>query len=110
MANFPQIGDLNRRAVLQQPVETEDGGGGKTVAWHDVAEVWAQDEPVSSRERLFAGQTMAEITRRIRIRFRADVRSFWRIRVGEAHYTIDSVIDMAGAHRFLELLCLEVEE
>ncbi len=110
MAKFPEIGDLNRRIVLQQPVETEDGGGGKTVAWQDVAEVWAQVEPISSQERLFAGQTMAEVTHRVRLRFRSDVRSSWRIRDGEDHYSLNSVLDLAGARRFLELLCLEVKE
>jgi SPP1 family predicted phage head-tail adaptor len=107
MAKFPGIGELNRRVTMQRPVQTEDEGGGKTIVWQDVAEVWAKVEPVSSREKFFAGQTMSEVTHRIILRHRTDVRNEMRIRFGENHFSVDSIIDLAGARRFLELLCVE---
>ena len=36
----PPIGALRARLTLETPVRTDDGGGGATVTWTAVADVW----------------------------------------------------------------------
>lgn len=110
MAKFPEIGELNKRITLLKPAKLPDEGGGRRVSYQDVVDVRASVEPISSREFLFAQQARAEVTHRIRIRFRPDVKNDWRIRFETAQYQVDSIIDMGGARRFLELLCHEYPE
>lgn len=110
MAKHPEIGELKRRITLQKPVKTEDEGAGKRVNYQAVADVWAAIEPISSREFFFAQQGRAEVTHKIHIRFRTDVKNNWRVRFGTAQYLVDSIIDIAGERRFLELLCHEYPE
>ena len=43
------IGDLNRRLVLEAPVETADGEGGVTRLYDVVTTLWAQVMPLSAR-------------------------------------------------------------
>ena len=108
MAKFPTPGTMIHLVTLQDSSKVDDGGAGKRVAWHDVADVWAEVEPISSRERFYAHQVKAEISHRVKIRYRDGVKPSMRIRHEEKYYLIDSAIDMAGARRFLELLCTEV--
>jgi head-tail adaptor len=37
----PAIGKMRYRVTLQQPARTPDGGGGATVAWFNVSDLWA---------------------------------------------------------------------
>jgi SPP1 family predicted phage head-tail adaptor len=110
MVTFPTIGELSCRITLQKPLKTEDEGGGKRVSWQDVVDVWASVEPISSREYLFAQQNAVEVTHRIKIRYRDDVKNTWRIRCGEDHYRVGTIIDIGGGGRFLEILAQEYPE
>ncbi len=101
---------LTEQITIQRPAKIDDEGGGKRVVWQDVATVWARIKPVSSRERFFAGQNVAEISHKIYIRYRADIKNNMRISRGADHYLVDSIIDVEGGHIYLELLCTEVQE
>ena len=107
MAKFPEMGDMKRRITLQCPSKTDDEGGGRRVVYISVADVWASIEPISSREYFFAQQARAEVTHKIHIRYREDVKNNWRVRYGTSQFLVDSIIDMTGEWRFLELLCHE---
>ncbi len=103
-----EIGDLRERVTLQTPgVPVDDGGGGKTVFWADLATVWAAIRPVSNAERYYAQQIEATTTHEIFIRWRADVRNDMRILHCGAVYDVTSVQDVDGRRRFLRLLCEE---
>ena len=39
-------GDLNRRLVLEAPIETDDGEGGVTRGYATVTTLWAQAVPL----------------------------------------------------------------
>ncbi len=100
------IGALRTRLVIEEPVETPDGGGGADVAWQTVAQVWAAITPLSGLERSEADALAARVTHRILIRHRAGIRSAMRLRQGDRVFEITAVLD-AGPRARLTLLCEE---
>lgn len=81
-------GDLNRRLVLEAPVETEDGAGGVAVTWQTVTTLWAQVTPVSARGEVSADRPGATVTHRIVLRARSGVTTRHRFQDGDAIYRI----------------------
>ncbi len=73
------ISALRERATLQRPDRAADAIGGASLAWTDVATVWAQIESLSgSLREAFDG---AASTQRyaVTLRARSDVRADWRV-------------------------------
>lgn len=103
-----RAGTLTSRITLQQPVETRDAYGGVTRTWSTVGNRWASIQPLSMRELSYAGQTQSRATHAVRMRYDADVRSTWRIALGEVTYEIESVVDVDGSGRELLLQVGEV--
>lgn len=103
------IGTFRRRLKLQQTTETRDDYGALKNAWAEVAEVWAAIEPLRGDELLRAQQVTAEVTTRIRIRYRSGVTPKMRAQseTGTRTFDIRAVIDVRDEHKELELLCLE---
>jgi len=100
-------GKLNRRLVLEAPVETGDGAGGVTRSYNAVATLWAQVTPVSAQEEIEAARLGARITHRIGLRFSNDVTTRHRFREAGAVYRIVSLRDRDGRKRFLEIAAEE---
>ena len=69
-APLKDIGALNRRLVLEAPVETGDGAGGVVRTYEAVATLWAQVMPVSARDDIAADSLGAVLRHRIVIRAR----------------------------------------
>lgn len=90
--------------TLQQPDLTGSGG------YADVAQVWAdmQFQPAGGVP-ITAGGPSAQAAHRVRIRFRSDVRSDWRLTVDGRTFQIVGYGDPDGRRRELMLVCLEVE-
>lgn len=106
-------GELDRRIRLQQPVITRDPSyGSQATAWQTVATLWAR-----LRERMAAEATEAAPQRTlqrqitVRIRWRADVRSTWRIEMGAGASVrvlqINGSIEV-GRREWLDLDCEEI--
>jgi len=93
-------GDLNRRLVLEEPVETADGTGGVTRSHQAVATLWAKVETVSARAAIVADSAGANVTHRITLRTRPDVTTRHRLTEGARVYRIVSVRD-DDTRRFL---------
>lgn len=93
-------GELNRRLVLEQPVETPDGAGGVTRSFAAVTTLWGKLEPVSARRAVEADAPGATVTHRITLRTRADITTRHRFREGTTVYRIVSMRDDA-TRRFL---------
>lgn len=93
-------GELNRRLVLEAPVESADGAGGVTRSYTPVMTLWASVEPVSARNSVVADAFGATVTHRIVIRRRAAVTTRHRFVEGERIYRIVTLRD-DGARRFL---------
>lgn len=100
-------GDLTKRVTLQYERRLADGMGGWVTSWADAAHIWAAIWPVSASEQVQDAQTVMTISHRIRIRYRSDVRSSWKIKYGDRYFTIVGLIDPNEKHALLDLLCKE---
>lgn len=96
------LSDLNRRLVLQAPVETDDGAGGASRDYAAVATVWAQVEPQSMRGGVAADSLGALRQFRIVLRRRDDVTARHRLRDGNCIYRIVAA-RLSADRRFTEI-------
>lgn len=97
-------GDLNQRIRIERPVKTRNSLGEQLVTWEEFATVWAAVEPLSGRELTSLRAELADVTARIRIRYRPGVLTEMRIVHGSAVYNIASAIDVGSRHHELEIL------
>ena len=100
-----KIGDLRHRITFQQPIKTPDGHKGHTVKWQDVVTVWASVEPLSGREYFYSHQIKAEVTHRVKMRYRAGITVKMRIKHKGRVLEIESILDK----EMLEILCREAK-
>ncbi len=103
------IGQLKNRLTLQYQVKVKNAMGGTTISYKNEATVWAAIWSTLGSEAVRSGQLTLEITHRIRIRYRDDIKGSWRILHGEKYYSIVSIIDPNMDHKLLDLLCKETE-
>lgn len=105
-----QAGKLRHRMTLQRPAQQQDPLTGEMVpGWEDVPpQVWAAVEPVSARDFIAAAATQSQVTARITIRHRADVKADMRLVHGTRIYTIHGVLPDPKSGR--EYLTLPVSE
>ena len=102
----PTIGAMRERFTLEQSVRTDDGGGGASVTWETVAELWAAARPISGDERLRHDQLSGRITHEVWIRYRAGVVPAMRFRQDARVYEIVAVLEVERRAR-LKCLCEE---
>jgi SPP1 family predicted phage head-tail adaptor len=93
-------GELNRRLVLEAPVESADGAGGVARGYAPIMTLWGKVEPVSARGAVIADASGATITHRIVVRRRSAVTTRHRFVEGATVYRIVTIRDDA-ARRFL---------
>ena len=99
--------DFRHRITFQEAQKTPDGSKGFTVEWTFVAEVWASVEPVSGRERFFSQQIKAEVTHKVKIRYKSGITEAMRILHRERVFLIESIIDINERQEFIEIRCME---
>jgi head-tail adaptor len=102
-------GDLNRRLVLEAPVEADDGGGGVNRSYQTVATVWAQVTPVRARSDAAADSLAALVTHRITVRMPRIINTLNRFRDGARTFCIVAFRETAD-RRFLEIDAEERED
>ena len=102
-------GELNRRLVLEAPVETADGEGGVTRLYDVVTTLWAQVTPVSARADVAADSLGQALRYAIVIRKRSDVGTRHRLLDGTRIYRILSIAESAD-RRFLEIAAEEHQD
>ena len=100
------IGAMRERLALEQPVRTPDGGGGASVAWETVTELWAHVRPITGDERLAHDQLAGRLTHEVWIRHRAGVVPAMRFTQGSRVYEIVAVLEL-GRRQRLKCLCEE---
>lgn len=103
-----QAGKLRHRVTIQQKTTTQDPEGMTTETWTNVATVWAAVEPLKGREYFQAQAVNAEVTTRVRIRYRAGIIPTMRVLFGARKFDILAVIDQEERHQELQLMCREV--
>jgi len=101
-AQIINIGDLNRRLVLEAPAGTDDGAGGVTRLYDVVTTLWAQVVPLSAHADVSAGSLGAALRTRIVIRARPGFTTQHRFQDGTRIYRVIAVRESAN-HRFLEI-------
>lgn len=105
-----RAGKLRRRASLQRKQVIQDAYGAEIATWAEFGAVAAGVEPVSGREFLAQGaERQGEVTVRIRIRWRDDVRAADRAVVDDQTYEVEAAL--ADERRTeLVLMCRELVE
>ena len=100
------IAAMRERFTLEQPVRTDDGGGGATLTWEPVTDLWAHVRPISGDERLAHDQIAGRLTHQVWIRHRTGVVPAMRFRDGARIYEIVAVLD-SPRRTHLKCLCEE---
>jgi SPP1 family predicted phage head-tail adaptor len=100
------IGTLDERLLLEEPVRTPDGGGGAAVTWQPLTELWGHVRPISGEERLVHDQLAGRLTHEVWIRWRAGVTAAMRFRQDTRIYEIVAVLE-ARRRIYLKCLCEE---
>ena len=95
-------GALNRRLVLEAPVESGDGAGGVTRSYATVTTLWAQVSPQAMRADAATDSFGAALRFRIVIRKRSGVTTRHRFRDGTTVYRILAARASAD-RRFIEI-------
>ena len=102
----PTIGAMRERFTLEQAIRTADGGGGATVAWETVVELWAHVRPITGDERLRQDQLAGRLTHQVWTRYRPGVLPAMRFRQGTRIYDIVAILEVERRRR-LKCLCEE---
>lgn len=102
-----RIGDLRHRVTLQYQTRASDSMGGATISWVDAATVFAGIWPVSAKEQVAGSQQTMEVTHRIRMRYRLNLKASWRLKFGTRYFAIVSVVNPNERGKMLDLLCKE---
>lgn len=84
-------GELDRRLVIEAPVETADDAGGVVRGYEDAATVWASVRPETMRAAVEADAAGDAVTYRILMRAGRDLTVRHRLRDGAQRYRIIAV-------------------
>ena len=103
-----RAGKLRHQVTIQSPTLTADGGGGNTVAWVDVDDVWADVKPLTGAEPLFSAQLNPETTHQVTLRYRSDLQRNYQIVFGTRTLRVTSIINVDERDRQLIAMCKEV--
>lgn len=101
------IGDLRHRIEIESAARVGDGGGGATVTWATVADVWAAIWTRTSDEVFEHDRTAGRATHDIWMRYRSDVRPEMRVRSGSRVFDILGVINIDDRVRWLKCPAVE---
>ena len=100
-----QAGRFDERVTLKSRTTTADAVGQDAITWVTVATVWAQRINQRSAEAFAAAQVGDDDVVELHIRYRADVRTTWRLELGGQGYDIISVSDFGGRRDRTRILC-----
>lgn len=101
-------GKYDKRITIQQKSVTRDTYGGETVAWVDVATVWAKEVATGGREFYSAQQLHAEMDHLFEIRYRTGITTTMRISWDSRYFDILAAPPTPGRKRDVQLVCKEV--
>ena len=106
-----QAGKLRHRIQLQSKTTERDSFGEPIATWATYADVWAEVNPLTGRERYTAQQVQASVSHQVRIRHRDDVETLHRVRWmdkgTERFLDINAVLNPHHRDRELLLVCSE---
>ena len=103
----PPLSYFRDRIAVQANHPTRDTDGAEIDNWTTQVEAWASIEPLIGREYWGALSTQAELSHKIRMRYRAGIAPAMRILFGARVFDILSVKDVGERRRELVLMCSE---
>lgn len=100
---------LNKRVTVLRPpgLEEVDEYNQPVVVWPVVGSMWAGIEPLQGREFFAAKAENAEVTTRIRIRYRNDIDRTMKVSYKGITFEILYIIHPKFGKRELQLMCKE---
>jgi SPP1 family predicted phage head-tail adaptor len=101
------IAGLRHRVKLLEPVESDDGAGGRTVTWNVRDTAWAEVVPVRGDEREWGEAKTPETLYRVTLRHRADLTREMRLGFDGRVLEIRALADPDGRRRWLVATCIE---
>lgn len=102
------IAELRESVMIQAMSQIEDGMGGYTEVWEEIGWAWAKIKSIRGKELLQAMQTEGQLTHRVIIRYRADIKENMRlIWEGSRTLEITSPPITLGNRQWMELMCRE---
>lgn len=103
-----KAGQLRHRVTLETETKTQSSSGALTSTWATLDKVWAQIEPMSSRELMEASQRGTNETHKVTLRYRDDLTTKERVKFGTRVLNIGSLVNVGERNRTLVLMCEEV--
>jgi SPP1 family predicted phage head-tail adaptor len=107
MSDTVPIGALRERLTLEAPSRVDDGGGGATITWIEVAILWARIVPRSGSESHELDRIAGKASHDVTIRHRGDVSPEKRFRLGGRVFDIRAAFDPDGRRHWLKCLVEE---
>ncbi len=101
-------GQLRQRVIIKEKSVTQNTYGEEVITWNDVDTVWAAVEPLRGREFMDGKQITAEVSTKIRIRYRSGITPEMRAVFGSIAYDIHSIIHIEEREREIHLMCQEI--
>jgi len=101
------VNRLNKRVKILRLVKERNEFGEPVDTWKEVCTVWAAVEPLRGREFIAALRENAEVTTRIRIRYREGIDRTMKVKVGNTEFEILYIIRPNFARQELQLMCRE---
>lgn len=102
-----QSGELRSRLVLERPVYIGDGGGSTSRSWQTATSLWGAVVPLAPASGVEAEQPGGRVRYRVTCRYRTDIKTGQRFRLGNRILEIDVVVDPDGRRRWIECRCQE---
>jgi SPP1 family predicted phage head-tail adaptor len=109
MKKLRDIGGLRHKAIIEQPLDEPDEAGGFARTWQSVAEVWCNVESLRGSAEFIASSEQHLVDHRIHIRWRPDMDSSKRLRIGTRVFSVISAFDADNARRYMVCHCREYD-
>lgn len=101
-------GELRHRIIIQKQITTQDTFGEQYEEWDNITTVWANINPISGREFFAAESVNSEITHKVRLRYREDIKPDMRVSYKGRIFRVESVINEFEKDKLLQLMCKEL--
>jgi SPP1 family predicted phage head-tail adaptor len=99
------VGQLDRRALIESPTETRDGYGALIPGWAAVCSVWCAVQPIAGAERLVMGTGITSEHFRVTIRYRTDITNKCRVTIDGSKVAVVHSHTEIGRREWTELIC-----
>ena len=103
-------GDLDHKATIQTPEESQNAVGETVLTWSTFATRWVNVLPLSGTEQLQAAAAEAMVTHRIRMRYTEGLKPKMRLLVDGRTFEIMSVLERGMRREEHELMVSEVTD